>query len=61
MAQEGWKTGEDITSSGSGVIGGCGPPYGLWELNLNPLEEHLVLLTEKPPLQALLSVLLLSF
>jgi hypothetical protein len=30
-------------SSGMGVIGSCELSCGFWELNLGPLEEHLVL------------------
>lgn len=34
---------EAIWSPRTGIIGGCEPPSGHWEVNLDPLEEHLVL------------------
>lgn len=34
-----------------GVTGGCEPPYGCWEQNSSPFQEHQVLLTVEPPLQ----------
>jgi hypothetical protein len=34
------------------IIDGCEPPCACWELNSEPLEEQLVLLTVEPSLQA---------
>jgi hypothetical protein len=30
----------------------CEPPYGCWDLNSGPSEEHTVLLTAEPSLQS---------
>lgn len=42
---------EGITSPGNGVTGGCEMNCWCWELNLDPLQEQLVLLTPKQSLQ----------
>lgn len=36
---------------GTGIIGGCEPLHGSWELNLGPLQGQLVLLAAEPFLQ----------
>lgn len=38
-----------IGSPGSGVRGGCEPPWGCWELNLGPREKYQVLLPLRHP------------
>jgi hypothetical protein len=42
---------EGSETPGTGVTGGCEPPWGCWELNTGPLEEQPVLLTTEPSLQ----------
>ena len=42
---------EGIGSPGTGVIDGCEPLCGFWELNPDPLQEQLVPLTTEPSLQ----------
>lgn len=42
---------EGITFPGNGVTGGCEMNCWCWELNLDPLQEQLVLLTTKQSLQ----------
>ena len=42
---------EGTGSPGTGGPDGCEPPYGFWELNLNPLEEQQVFLITESPLQ----------
>lgn len=37
-----------VESPGTGVIVGCEPPLGCWELNLGLLEEQPVLLIAEP-------------
>ena len=44
---------EVVGSPGTGVMDGCKPPCGCWELNLDPLEEQPVLLTTEISLQPL--------
>lgn len=39
---------EGIESSGTGITDVCEPPCRCWELNPDPLEKHLVLLTTEP-------------
>ena len=39
-------------SPGTGVIDGCEPQYGCWELIPRPLENQQELLTTEPPLSA---------
>ena len=34
---------------GTGIIGGCEPPCGFWELSPELLEDHPLLLTAEPP------------
>lgn len=38
---------------GIGVMVGCEPPYGFWELNLGLLQEQQVLITAEPSLLGL--------
>jgi hypothetical protein len=42
---------EGVKCPGTGATDSCELPCGYWELNLDPLEEHPVLLTTKPSLQ----------
>lgn len=44
---------QDTGSPGTGVRDSCELPCGWWELNLDPLEEQQVLLTDYPFLQPL--------
>ena len=41
---------EDIRSLGTGVVDDCELPYGCWELNLCPLQEHGVFSIIEPSL-----------
>ena len=43
-----WRPEVSTTSSVIGVIDGCEPPYGCWELNPSPQEEQPVLLDTEP-------------
>lgn len=43
--------GEGFGSCGTGVLDGCQPPCGSWELNLGHLQEQKVLLTTEPSLK----------
>ena len=43
-----WRPEEGIISEDTGVTEGCELPCGCSELNLGPLEEQPVLLTDKP-------------
>jgi hypothetical protein len=42
---------EDIGSPGTGVIDGCKPAYGFWEMIWEPLRDHLGFLTTEPSLR----------
>ena len=44
---------EEHVSSETGVMDGCEPPCGSWELNPGSLEEQPVLLTTEPFLYSL--------
>ena len=44
-----------------GIIDGCEPPCGCWELNLGPLQKQHVLLTTDSSLQPHISFFLLIF
>lgn len=47
-----------IGSYRTGVIDGCKPPDGCWELNPGLLQEHLVLLTTESSFQLVLHFIL---
>jgi hypothetical protein len=44
---------EGTRSPGTGAVGWCKETSGCWKLNPSPLEEQSVILTTKPPFQAL--------
>ena len=39
---------EGVREPGTGLTGGCDLPCGCWELNMGPLEEQSVFLTNEP-------------
>ena len=41
---------EEEIRSGTGIMDGCDPSCGFWELNLSPLQEQHVLLAIDPSL-----------
>jgi hypothetical protein len=41
-----WSLEEGVRSPGTGVIDGREPQFGLWEPNLGPLWERVLLITE---------------
>lgn len=45
------KSGEGVRFPGTGVTDDCEPLGGFWDLNLGPLQEQNVLLTNEPSLQ----------
>lgn len=44
-----WRPEEGVTSSGSGLRGGCEPRNKCWEPKPGPLQEQLVLLIAETP------------
>lgn len=51
-----WRLEKGLRSSGTRVTdGGWNPSCGCWNLNLDPLEDQIVLLTAKSSLQPLKS------